>query len=249
MLASEVSRLLFCEMVKEIQTHKAQILALWDDQKSKMGIYQIRCLVDGRIYVGSTINFSQRWKEHKRLLNRDKHWSRLLQKAWDEYGSRNFIWEILEYVYDPNVLLMIEDEYIRRLKSANRRFGFNLKPSSERMSEESRRKLSDTMTGRKRKKFSEEHKRKISESNLGRKWSEESKQKMSEARIGMKYSDESKEKMGKHRIGKKHSEETKQKMREARLGKKHSEESKQRMREAQRLWRLRKQEDFSRTTI
>jgi group I intron endonuclease len=100
---------------------RRKLTQVWvqDDQKSTMGIYQIRCLVDGRVYVGSTVSFRKRWSEHKRTLNGYKHHCYLLQRAWNKYGIRNFTWEILEYVYNPGVLLEIEDEYIERLESAN----------------------------------------------------------------------------------------------------------------------------------
>lgn len=54
------------------------------------------------------------------------------------------------------------------------------------VSEETRKKISEALTGKKRKPFSEEHKRRLSEasarSSKGRKFSEESRKKMSESR-------------------------------------------------------------------
>lgn len=225
MLAREVLRPLFCEMAKEVLARKAYIVSLFDDQKSNMGVYQIRCLVDGRVYVGGTLSFRKRWSEHRRTLNGNQHHCRLLQWAWNKYGCRNFVWEVLEYVYSNGVLGMLEDEYIMRLKSADRRFGFNGKPSSDCQSEETRKK--------------------ISASNLGKKMSEEAKQKMREAklgnkhRLGKKHGEETKRKCGEVNLGRKLNEETRQRMSETRLGRKHREESKQKMREVRLKRRMR----------
>ena len=55
-------------------------------------------------------------------------------------------------------------------------------------SEESKRKMSETMKGRKRAEFSEEHRRNIGEGNRRRIISEETKRKMSEAQKARKKS-------------------------------------------------------------
>lgn len=65
------------------------------------------------------------------------------------------------------------------------------------------------------KKLSEEHRRKISESERGNKHSEESKRKISESLKGKKFSDEHKRKLSEAKKGKKLSEEHKRKMSES----------------------------------
>jgi len=98
-------------------------------------------------------------------------------------------------------------------------------------------------------KFTEEHRRKISEtrkklgflppSHKGFHHSEEAKRKISLAQIGKKHSDETKRKIGIAQIGRHPSEETRKKLREAQgkeknpmFGRHHSEETKSRMRKS-----------------
>ena len=95
------------------------------------------------------------------------------------------------------------------------------------MSEETRRKISESKKGKKRAPFSEEHRRKMSEAKKGRTFSEETRRKMSEAKKGKHRSEETRRKISeaikgeKHPLfGKHHSEETRRKMSESHKRKK-----------------------------
>ena len=72
--------------------------------KTVSGIYKIRNLINNKIYIGSTINFRQRWYTHKTLLTNNKHPNSHLQNAWNKYGPANFVFEIME------ILLIKESE-------------------------------------------------------------------------------------------------------------------------------------------
>lgn len=68
----------------------------------------------------------------------------------------------------------------------------------KKLSEEHRRKLSESQKGKKRKPLSEETKRKIGEASKGRKASEETRRKLSEAHIGKPLSEERKNHLSEH---------------------------------------------------
>ena len=82
---------------------------------NKGGVYQIRNEVTNQLYVGSAQNLRIRWQLHRSDLNRKKHHSILLQKAWDEYGEEHFIFEVLEYCDQPN-LFERENHYLQALE-------------------------------------------------------------------------------------------------------------------------------------
>jgi group I intron endonuclease len=147
-----------------------------DNIYSRIGIYGIRNLINGKIYVGKTgMNFGDRWDSHRSLLNNGKHDNPHLQKAWDKYKQENFEFIVLE---DCSVdeLSDREKHYIKLYKDMGLAYnihdggneGYNLG-----------------------KHLSDETKRKIGEKNringIGRKASDGTKAKMSETHTGMKY--------------------------------------------------------------
>tara|TARA_E500000318_G_scaffold111085_1_gene128414 strand:+ start:119 stop:823 length:705 start_codon:yes stop_codon:yes gene_type:complete len=102
--------------------------------------------------------------------------------------------------------------------------------------EETKRKISETLLG---KKFTESHKRKISEARIGKKHTEETKRNISEAHSGKKLTEETKRKISEAQLGennsmysKKHTEEAKRKIGEFHKGKIVTEETKRKMSKA-----------------
>jgi group I intron endonuclease len=89
------------------------------------GIYQIRCIPTGKIYVGSAVDIRARWQNHRSWLKRGKHRNKYLQAAWDKYGESNFDCDVLELV-DRDNLLQKEQLWISQTECTNREIGFNL---------------------------------------------------------------------------------------------------------------------------
>jgi group I intron endonuclease len=89
------------------------------------GVYQIRCIPTGKIYVGSAVNLQKRWQEHRRALRRGKHANYRLQRAWDEFGEEHFEFAVLELVSIAN-LLCAEQEWIVSTGCVDKDIGFNI---------------------------------------------------------------------------------------------------------------------------
>lgn len=60
------------------------------------GVYKIENTINGNIYVGVSIDCDYRKKSHIRLLNNNKHTNSHLQRAWNKYGEKSFIFSIIE---------------------------------------------------------------------------------------------------------------------------------------------------------
>ena len=156
----------------------------------KTGIYTITNTINGKIYVGCAINIENRWKVHKNNLKYDKHHCGHLQKAYSKYGKEAFKFEILEEC-EERFLYSQEHYWCNLLNVHNVNYGYNNKPTNPykqgRHSEETKKKI-----GRKGKKIPEAQIRKSVESKRmnaqkrGYYFTEELKRKMSESRKGKK---------------------------------------------------------------
>jgi group I intron endonuclease len=211
------------------------------EKKYNCGIYQIRNLVNGKIYIGQSTNLSHRKSSHFSKLRKDQHDNEHLQNAYNLYGKDNFIFEIIMYC-ESFELTRYEDA----IKTINKDNCYNIRIVADsnkgwHHSEKTKKQMSISASNR-----SEESNKNISESLMGEKngfygkhHSEETKQLFSEQRLGtshswgMVMSDESKHKMSVSHLGKKASEETKLKQSKLRKGKSFSEKHKERMGEAE----------------
>lgn len=60
------------------------------------GIYAIENLVNGKVYIGQSVDIENRFKMHEWHLKNNCHVNRYLQRSWNKHGSINFNFEIIE---------------------------------------------------------------------------------------------------------------------------------------------------------
>jgi group I intron endonuclease len=169
------------------------------------GIYQIKNLINGKIYIGSSISVKRRFNEHKKLLRNNKHKNNHLQLSWNKYGENNFIFSLIEKV-DSQFLLTKEQYYIDLSKSYDKKIGYNIcKIAGNTLgyifSEESKIKMSKAKIN-----LTRQNELKIlSETNNHEYLNSPPKQNcnvnVNNPMFGKKHSDESKEKMCSHKLG------------------------------------------------
>jgi len=76
------------------------------------GIYQIRCMVSDRKYVGRSINIAHRFNNHRSAFRTGVHDNRFMQRIYDKYGDV-FEYKILLKTFpSQDVLEIIEQIYI-----------------------------------------------------------------------------------------------------------------------------------------
>ena len=83
--------------------------------KKASGVYQILNLINGKIYIGSSVKLSVRCAIHTKELRRNIHSNPKLQLAWNKYGEENFEFSVLEYCF-PEHTFELEQNYINKLK-------------------------------------------------------------------------------------------------------------------------------------
>jgi len=112
------------------------------------GIYQIQSKIKPeRIYIGSAININQRWNRHLYTLKSGIHRNIKLQRHFNRYGEID-----LQF----SILLGCEKEYLIAneqffIDSYNPYFNININASSRLgsiLSEETRKKISQSLIGK-----------------------------------------------------------------------------------------------------
>ena len=81
-------------------------------------------MINGKVYIGQAVNIERRWNEHISELNENKHNNTHLQRAWNKYGSNNFIFSIVEKCSEEE-LNDREIHYIAQYKTHNPKYGYN----------------------------------------------------------------------------------------------------------------------------
>lgn len=117
------------------------------------GIYIIRNINDGKVYVGSAANISNRWSVHRRALNAGTHHSAKLQRAWAKHGWDAFAFEVVAIERDHEKRIALEQHFIDSNNAATR--GYNIfpiagSPSGYRHSDAAIAKISAANKGKKK---------------------------------------------------------------------------------------------------
>jgi len=87
----------------------------YNGQSKKGGVYQIRNLINEKVYVGSAKCFQVRASQHESRLNSGKHSNKHLLASWKKWGSNSFLFEILEVVEgDKLQRTTIEKRYLQK---------------------------------------------------------------------------------------------------------------------------------------
>ena len=90
------------------------------------GVYVIRCVPSGEVYIGSSMDVQKRFAGHRSALGRGTHHNRRLQAAWDHYGEDSFEFEVLEAGLAEDALGDAEQSWILRLRARELGRGFNV---------------------------------------------------------------------------------------------------------------------------
>lgn len=167
------------------------------------GIYTITSLVDNKILVGQSISIKNRISQHKHALKNNLHDNKHLQSAYNKYGHKNFVFEIL-ILCNEQYLFSEEHYWCNMLNTHDPKFGYNIKPTNP--------------NGCYRHSF--ETKLKIGKANKGKKHSLEFKENCSIRAKNRTYSKETLEKLRISSTGRKHSDLSKQKISASKKGKK-----------------------------
>jgi group I intron endonuclease len=91
--------------IKVYKNFKEEKSQLKTDQKDKIGIYCLVNLINGNIYIGSSVNIGQRMTNYlnNTFLKNNKNKNMPIIQALLKYGQENFALLVVEYVYIENL--------------------------------------------------------------------------------------------------------------------------------------------------
>lgn len=111
---------------------KKEIKKQYKQTLQPMGVYQIKNLKNGKIFIGSSKNLPGKINSQKFQLNLGSHMNEQLQKDYTSLGADNFHFEVLDYLelkedkdYDyTEDLEVLKEMWIEKL-STNYPNGYN----------------------------------------------------------------------------------------------------------------------------
>jgi group I intron endonuclease len=77
-----------------------------------IGVYAIRHVASGRMYIGGSTDITGRRTHHRFTLRRGTHKTKALQELWDAHGESAFEFVTLEHCSAEDLLLR-EDHWIK----------------------------------------------------------------------------------------------------------------------------------------
>lgn len=100
---------------KGMKTRK-ELKEEYKQMKYKMGVFQIKNNVNGKIFIGSSLDLKAIWFAQKLQLNNGMHQNSELQKDWKEFGADHFSYEIIDEITQKDDSLIDYKKEIKALE-------------------------------------------------------------------------------------------------------------------------------------
>ena len=118
--------------MKEKKKNKKELKKQYKQNIEPMGVFQVKNLINGKIFIDSGINLQGKINGCRFQLTLGSHMNKALQKDFNDIGIDNFAFEVIDYLkpkedvkmdYSDD-LKMLEDIWIEKLQPFNEK-GYN----------------------------------------------------------------------------------------------------------------------------
>ncbi|MCG3211061.1 MAG: hypothetical protein FOGNACKC_04698 [Anaerolineae bacterium] len=111
---------------------RKELIREYKERQKPAGVFQVKNIQNGKVLLGSSLNLEGALNKHQFMLTAGGHLNKALQRDWNEYGSDQFVFEILEVAEvkdDPNFnlgdeLTLLEQIWLEQLQPFGER-GYN----------------------------------------------------------------------------------------------------------------------------
>jgi hypothetical protein len=104
---------------------RKELVTDYKQMKFPMGVFQIRNIANGKIYLGSSLNLNAIWNRERLQLEMGSHPNAELQRDWKAAGEANFVYEIISEIEQKEGVAV---DYRKEIKSLEALFLEELKP-------------------------------------------------------------------------------------------------------------------------
>ena len=113
---------------------KKELIKQYKQTVQPMGVYQIRNLVNGKIFLGTSKNLPGKGNSSLFQLNMGSHMNKALQEDFNQSGASNFVFEVVDslkpkedlaYDYTED-LKVLEEMWLEKLQPYDEK-GYNSK--------------------------------------------------------------------------------------------------------------------------
>ncbi len=119
---------------EKMTSRKEELKKAYKEREPEMGIYQIRNIKNGKVFIGSSQNLPGMYNRYSFQLKLGSHRNRDLQSDWNEYGEDSFVFETLDTLkpktepgWNPEAdLNMLCELWLEKVQPYNER-GYNKK--------------------------------------------------------------------------------------------------------------------------
>ena len=92
----------------------------------KSGIYKITNTVNGKFYIGSSVDLERRFNKHMGTLAKNTHANPILQRAWNKHGADKFTFEVIEECANDQKVCFEREQYYLDLLKPYLEIGYNV---------------------------------------------------------------------------------------------------------------------------
>jgi len=115
-----------------MKDRQKELKAAYKQTDTPLGVYQIRNLVNGKVFLGASFNLPAILNRHRFQLDFGKHPNMALQEDWGKWGADQFAFEVLDNLVPMEVancdyqadLTVLEELWLEKIQPYGER-GYN----------------------------------------------------------------------------------------------------------------------------